>query len=279
MNLNRAQLLTFVLITAAAAALVLLERLFPYNQEQKIFRRGFFDDLVFYHFLQSLVLGLVISFFIQFLDQKASFSRLQLLASRPVWLQLLFFIVTHDFYIYWFHRWQHRSKYLWRLHEAHHSPQQVDWLSGVRSHAFEILINQTVEFFPIVALGAAPEVAAYKGAVSAIWGMYIHSNIDVRSGVLQYFINGPEMHRWHHADDKSAHDRNFATKLAIWDWLFGTAHLPCSRKAQHYGLGYFFPEGYFRQHKFSFRKFERREAGQEMKKAPAAPAPQGTPNG
>jgi hypothetical protein len=38
----------------------------------------------------------------------------------------------------------------------------VDWLSGARSHALEILINQTIEFAPIVLLGAAPEVALIK---------------------------------------------------------------------------------------------------------------------
>ncbi len=76
------------------------------------------------------------------------------------------------------HRWQHSNKYLWRIHEAHHSPKKVDWLSGSRSHALEILINQTIEFLPIVLLGSPPEVIAYKGVMSAVWGMYIHSNLE-----------------------------------------------------------------------------------------------------
>lgn len=109
------------------------------------------------------------------------------------------FFVTHDFYIYCFHRLQHRSNLLWRTHAAHHSVDDVDWLSGTRSHALEITINQTIEFLPIVLLGAAPEVALMKATIDAVWGMYIHSNLNVRSGVLQRVINGPEMHRWHHA--------------------------------------------------------------------------------
>ena len=63
--------------------------------------------------------------------------------------------------------------------------------------------------------------------------MYIHSNIDVRSGWLQYVINGPEMHRWHHAVEVI--DVNFATKFAFWDWIFGTAYLPAA-KPRGYGL-------------------------------------------
>ena len=66
---------------------------------------------------------------------------------------MAFFFVVHDFYIYWFHRLQHRSAILWRIHEAHHATPEVDWLSGSRSHALEILINQTVEFAPIFLLG------------------------------------------------------------------------------------------------------------------------------
>lgn len=256
MSLHQIQFLTSSAIVAAALLLLLLERKFPYNRGQKIWRTGFFDDLVLYNFVQSLLLGLVISAIIAWIDGRTGLSRLRLLTDWPVWLQLAFFVVTHDFYIYWFHRWQHSSKYLWRLHEAHHSSAEVDWLSGVRSHAGEILINQTVEFLPIVLLGALPEVALYKGAVSAIWGMYIHSNLDVRTGFLQYFINGPEMHRWHHANASAAYHRNFATKLAIWDWLFGTAYLPYNYKAQRYGLDYAFPKSYFRQHLFAFRKFQ-----------------------
>jgi hypothetical protein len=69
--------------------------------------------------------------------------------------------------------------------------------------------------------------------------MFIHSNIDVRLGKLQYFINGPEMHRWHHSDDEGKeYQNNYGTKLAIWDWMFGTAFLPNpnERKPIQYGL-------------------------------------------
>jgi sterol desaturase/sphingolipid hydroxylase (fatty acid hydroxylase superfamily) len=249
---------TLALVALAGAAFVLLERRFPYNPAQRVLRTGFWIDFVLYCLVQSYVLGLVIGWLIQWMDATTGWSRLGLVSRWPVLGQLAFFVVTHDLYIYLFHRLQHRSRLLWRLHEAHHSVADVDWLSGVRSHAFEILINQTVEFAPIVLLGAAPEVAVLKGAVSAVWGMFIHANLDVRLGPLRYLINGPEMHRWHHADDPAAYGKNFSTKLAIWDWLFGTAYLPGREKAGRYGLGYAtypeqFPVGYFLQQAYAFR--------------------------
>jgi len=257
MSLGDIRLLNFAFIVFAASILVVLERKIPYNKGQKFLREGFFNDFILYNFFQNFVLGMIISWIIEYIDSIAELSRYRLIASWPVILQLLFFLVIHDFYIYWFHRFQHRNKYFWRIHEAHHSTLDVDWLSGVRSHSLEILINQTIEFTPIVLLGAAPEVAIYKGTISAVWGMYIHSNIDVHSGWLQYIINGPEMHRWHHSNDGSdSHNKNFSTKLAIWDWLFGTNYFPKPKKAEKFGLGDpQYPKNYFKQHIFAFRKF------------------------
>jgi sterol desaturase/sphingolipid hydroxylase (fatty acid hydroxylase superfamily) len=229
------ELLSPCLIAAAAVVLVTLERLFPYEPRQRLFRVGFFTDFFWYTLIQSYVLGLVIKAIIEALDRTSGIFPRHLVSGWPVLLQLAFFWVTHDLYIYWFHRTQHANRWLWRVHEAHHSGKDVDWLSGSRSHALEILINQTIEYAPIVLLGGHPDVALMKGVLDAAWGMYIHSNIDVRAGWLQYVLNGPEMHRWHHADELDRRGVNFATKIAAWDWIFGTGRLP-DHKPRAYGL-------------------------------------------
>jgi len=255
-NMSNAELYSTLTIVGTAFFFIIAERIWPYTKGQKVLREGFFDDLALYTIAQSYILGIFIfTYIINFIDDSTGLSRLQLFRDVPIWIQLLFFLVTHDLYIYWMHRWQHSNKYLWRIHEAHHSPKKVDWLSGSRSHALEILINQTIEFLPIVLLGSPPEVIAYKGVISAVWGMYIHSNINIRTGKLQRIINGPEMHRWHHSTGKGR-NRNFATKLAIWDWIFGTAFLP-ETKPDEYGLKTFFPAHYFKQTLYAFRTFKR----------------------
>ncbi|HTX17380.1 MAG TPA: sterol desaturase family protein [Bacteroidota bacterium] len=246
-----------VIVVLSAAILVVLERNYPYEPKQSFLRSGFVNDLAFYAILQSYILGYIIFFFAKWLDRQSGLSQLHLVSDWPIGWQFFVFFVIHDFYIYWFHRLQHSSKYLWRIHEAHHSSLDVDWLSGARSHSLEILINQTVEFAPLILCGASPAVILYKGVVDSVWGMYIHSNIDVHSGPLQYLINGPEMHRWHHAQEVTEGGINFSTKLALWDWLFGTAHLPRPEKPKGYGLeGVKFPGNYVAQHIFAFRSFE-----------------------
>ena len=255
-QMSNAEFYSFIAIAGTAVFFIVVERIWPYTKGQKVLREGFFDDLALYTIAQSYILGILIfTYIINFIDTSTGLSRLQLFKDVPIWIQLLFFLVTHDLYIYWMHRWQHSNKYLWRIHEAHHSPKKVDWLSGSRSHALEILINQTIEFLPIVLLGSPPEVIAYKGVMSAVWGMYIHSNLDMHTGWLQKIINGPEMHRWHHSTGKGR-NRNFATKLAIWDWIFGTAFLPES-KPDEYGLKTSFPKHYVMQTIFAFRPFKR----------------------
>lgn len=245
------------ILVLSVVVFVYLERKYPYKPGMPLLREGFWVDLIWYTFIQSYFLKIFIfDYIIQPMDGVWHLSRLQLVGSWPLWVQLLFFVVIHDFYIYWFHRWQHHSKLLWRTHEAHHSNKDIDWLAGTRSHSLEILINQTIEFAPIVLLGADPRVIPIKALLDAVWGMYIHSNINVRTGKWQYIINGPEMHQWHHADDRRVFYANFSTKLACWDWIFGTAFLPGDEKPAAYGLYYEYPKDYFLQHLYAVKRVD-----------------------
>lgn len=240
------------IIVAGALVIIALERARPYDA-QRFWRRGLASDLIGYALIQSAVLSLVIHGLVRALDGATGASRHGLVAGWPFAAQLALFVVSHDFYIYWFHRAQHRFALLWRLHEAHHSAREVDWIAGSRSHALEIVINQTIEVAAMVLLGASTDVMLYKGAISIVWGMWIHANIDVRGGWL---VNGPAQHRWHHAIDFVAPGANFGTKLAIWDRLFGTVERRAGKPAG-YGLTEPFPDGFLAQQAHAFRRAQR----------------------
>jgi sterol desaturase/sphingolipid hydroxylase (fatty acid hydroxylase superfamily) len=66
------------------------------------------------------------------------------------------------------------------------------------------------------------------------------------------------MHRWHHTTGKGR-NRNFSTKLAVWDWIFNTAYFPQNEKAQEYGLISSFPAHYLNQFFYAFRPFKKRK--------------------
>ena len=242
-------------ITLWACILVVLERLFPYQKGYRVFREEFWSDLFLYTFAQSYLLSIVIAYLIKWIDAMTGISRAGLVSDWSFGAQLVFFFVIHDFWQYWFHRLEHRTKIFWRIHEAGHAPMHVDWLAGSRSHALEILIAQSFEFAPIFLLGATPEIAIVKGMIDAIWGMFNHSNINVRMGPILYMFNGPELHRFHHDLDAPPGGANLATKISLWDHLFGTAYYP-KNKLPRYGLqeNIRFPYGnYLKQLVFVFR--------------------------
>jgi sterol desaturase/sphingolipid hydroxylase (fatty acid hydroxylase superfamily) len=213
---------------------------YPYRAQKILRRRWFWNDLLFYAIAQSVVVGFLITLFIVSVDERTGWSRLHLVSGWPIAAQLAFFVVSHDLFMYFYHRLNHKVGFLWRLHEAGHSVEDVDFVSGLRSHAFEIMVNQSIEFGAIIFLGGA-------------WGIWLHHNIDVRTGWLQYVINGSEMHRWHHHPEHM--HVNFASKLAVWDWIFGTAYLPRDKVCDRYGLDEpSFPGGWVAQFVAIFRR-------------------------
>lgn len=247
--------------------MVFLERKYPFRKGLPFFREGFWIDFVWYTLIQSYFLKILIfDYIIMPINANwTSFTNLPIhlptnlptIKNWHIGFQVLFFLITHDLYIYWFHRLQHNIKWLWRTHEAHHSVKDVDWLAGSRSHIFEIIINQTIEFLPIILLGADPNVVPIKAFLDAVFGLWIHGNINIRLGWLGKIINTPVAHQWHHADDKIVFYANYATKFSFWDYLFGTAIIP-DRTPDKWGLPYVFPKDYFAQHLFSIKRFDER---------------------
>jgi sterol desaturase/sphingolipid hydroxylase (fatty acid hydroxylase superfamily) len=258
------QLLTITTSILAAWIVVMIvwERLAPYRPGLSLFRDGFWVDLVWYTLIQSYFLKILIfDYVISPMQMHWDWSDWQFVRHWPVWVQVVFFVLTHDLYIYLFHRFQHANKYFWRTHEAHHSNKQVDFLAGSRSHAVEILINQTIEFAPIILLGADPAVIPIKLLLDAMSGLFIHANIRVNLGKLKYIINSPNLHLWHHANYQEVFHANFSTKFAFFDYLFGTAYDPGhapGNEPENWGLYYEYPKDYFLQHAFSVKRFDER---------------------
>ncbi len=260
-NFNHVSLITTIILFGWIAFMITWERISPYRKGLPFFREGFWVDLVWYTLIQSFFLKILIfEYIIGPIEKHYSWKGISFMADWPLWAQVTFFVVTHDLYIYLFHRFQHSSKFFWRTHEAHHSGKQVDFMAGSRSHAVEIIINQTIEFGPIILLlGPLSPVIPIKAMLDATLGMFIHANINVKLGKLKYLINSPELHLWHHANYQEVFHANFSTKFAIWDYMFGTVYFPEHKpgdKPENWGLYYDYPKDYFAQHAFSVKRFD-----------------------
>src|ERR1700743_2195964 len=260
MPLEKVVTITTIILFAWMIFIIGWERISPYRKGLPFFREVFWVDLVWYTIIQSYVLKIVIfDYIIAPLQHGIHWDGFAFFKEWSIAEQVLFFLVTHDLYIYLFHRLQHASKILWRTHEAHHSGKEVDFLAGSRSHAIEIIINQTIEFAPMVILGADPAVIPIKALLDAMFGMFIHANINVKLGKLKYILNSPELHLWHHANYREVFHANFSTKFAVWDYLFGTVYDPGhapGNEPENWGLYYEYPKDYFMQHAFSVKRFD-----------------------
>ena len=173
----------------------------------------------------------------------------------PIAAQVCLMLLAADFPRYWLHRAFHRFAPMWRLHAVHHSPHRLYWLNVGRFHPIEKAVQYTVDALPFVLMGVAPQVLAAYFVFYAINGFFQHSNCEVRLGLLNYIVSGPELHRWHHSERSEESDHNFGNNLIIWDVLFRTRFLPPDREVGPLGLrNRAYPPGFLAQMRTPFVK-------------------------
>ena len=134
-----------------------------------------------------------------------------------------------DFVQFNVHRLLHRVPLLWEFHKVHHSVTEMGFAAHLRYHWMENVVYRGLEYIPLALIGFGIDdfFIVYIFALSV--GLFNHSNLRVNLGVLKYVFNNPQMHIWHHArdwPDKHPYGMNFGITLSVWDYLFGTAHVP-----------------------------------------------------
>lgn len=210
-----------------------LERLFA-QKRQPIFRRQFGTD-VGYYFLASLFTNAVLATLTGALAvaiyRVLPMAVVEFGRHLTLWQRMLATLVVGELGFYWGHRWSHEWPLLWRFHIVHHSPDQVDWLTSTRAHPVDVLVTRLCGFTLIYACGLAQVGGKASIATMALtvftifWGFFIHANLRWRLGWVEWVIATPAFHRWHHTNDEHR-DMNYASTLPLWDWVFGTIHLP-----------------------------------------------------
>ncbi len=245
------------------AVFIPIERIFK-HREQSILRYEWREDLLYFListlFVQALTfLSLAPAMTVLAKTGWASGIR-GAIASQPLILQFLEIMFFTDLVQYWVHRTFHRVPWLWKFHAVHHSAQAMDWLAGSRMHVMEVIVLRGLTTMPMYVLGfAEPALYAYIFFVY-ILSVFVHSNMKLPFGFLQYMIVTPRFHHWHHGIEKEAIDVNFAVHFPLFDWLFGTWHFPSDGKwPAGYGVGgHPVPKGFLRQlwYPFSGKKAE-----------------------
>lgn len=217
----------------------LLESIWPEDRVQPRWRASSKVDLFYWflgYFVASRIAAVVVLTAIVVLIILRVPHGVTAVTRQPVWLQAIEAPLLGDFCGYWAHRILHSVPRLWRIHALHHSSTQLDWLASARVHPLESVWTKMFIVTPFFLAGFSPGIAAFYGPFFAFYPIFIHCNLRWGYGKLGYVIASPAFHRWHHAADEAALNRNFSGLFPFWDFLFGTAYFPKDRKPEAYGL-------------------------------------------
>ena len=213
-------------------------------RRQNFLRKSLLSDLCYYfissfipHLLLIVPLSLAAYVAYHFVPWRIHAA----VAQWPIWLSAVAAFVVADLGFYWGHRWAHKIPFLWHFHSLHHAPEHIYFLISARAHPIDNAFIRVCGLVPIYLLGlGAPEsvkgtmVATIVMLVMTIWGFFIHANLRWRFGPLEWLLATPGFHHWHHTRSE-LRDSNFASMLPVWDWIFGTHHLPAAWPAG-YGI-------------------------------------------
>jgi sterol desaturase/sphingolipid hydroxylase (fatty acid hydroxylase superfamily) len=145
------------------------------------------------------------------------------------WLQLLIFFIVLDFVQWITHVGLHKFPVLWNFHKVHHSVKEMGFAAHLRYHWMENILYKPLKTLGVMLIGGFEPEQAYIVHFAAITiGHLNHANVKITWGPLKYIFNNPVMHLYHHAYDlpKGTFGVNFGISLSLWDYIFGTHHVP-----------------------------------------------------
>ena len=243
-------------IALTAMIFIPLERMLAIRPEQKVLRRGWFNDLV-YWVVNGQIIGLSLAAIVSGIVVMAGWliapSVQAAVAAQSYWLQFIEALILSDIGFYFTHRAFHVVPWLWKFHAVHHSIEELDWLAGARVHPVDQIVTKGVSLLPVFALGFSDVVIGAYMLLYAWQSVLIHSNVRIKFGPLRWVLASPEFHHWHHSKDREVRDRNFAGQLPLLDVLFGTLHMPAGQRPESFGIDTPMQQNYLKQLAYPFR--------------------------
>ena len=130
-------------------------------------------------------------------------------------------VIGWDFLYYWNHRFMHTSRYMWAVHEVHHSSERYNLSTALRQPVADAL-GTSIPYGLLCLVGIPPSAVATARGINLIYQFWIHTEAIDRIGRAEATLNSPSHHRVHHGSQRQYLDRNHGGILIVWDKLFGT---------------------------------------------------------
>jgi sterol desaturase/sphingolipid hydroxylase (fatty acid hydroxylase superfamily) len=216
-----------------------LESLFPLKRIWKMTWRSFVRDLKYLAAGSLTVASVNLTFGLASI--RLNDGHVGPITEWPVSIAVPVTLLAVDVLNYWQHRWSHELKgrlgaFLWRIHAAHHLPDQVYVFMHAAAHPINaFFVRGFVNLLPMYFLGATPETVLLANTVIALQGIVSHCNLDLRAGAFNYLFVGTELHRYHHSAEISE-SKNYAATLSVIDIVFGTFYYRPGRAPERLGV-------------------------------------------
>ncbi len=200
-----------------------------------------------------LMFGLYLAFYTnEYLITQFGYPTTGLGVTTTLVLYTITLTIVNDFASFLIHYIMHKVPVLWEFHKVHHSATSLNPITQYRIHPIELIINNArgIVMFGLVT-GLFDYLSNHQvhkmmflganvfGFIFMFMGANLrHSHVKLRyPKVLEYIFISPVQHQIHHSKNPIHFDRNMGSKLAIWDWLFGTLVLSKNTKHLDFGLG------------------------------------------
>ncbi|WP_225977512.1 sterol desaturase family protein [Nostoc sp. CENA543] len=144
----------------------------------------------------------------------------------PMLSFILSFVVV-DYLYYWNHRLLH-SKWLWQVHQVHHTVTQMDVLGTSRNTIWTSLLIIYLWLHTLFLYLLADPTGYLLGvSLTSALDLWRHSRLLISTNHWLYqFISPwlilPQDHAWHHCSE--TYHCNYGANLKIWDKLHHTYH-------------------------------------------------------
>ncbi len=144
----------------------------------------------------------------------------------PLWyipLSILLYLVLHDTYYYWLHRWMHESKVIRRFHMEHHKSVDTTVFTSFSFHPVESFLQALI--VPVLLSIIPMSVIAIMITLTlmTISAIINHAGVEIypsnkNSSLFRKYIIGATHHDYHHRNSK----KHFGLYFTFWDRLMKT---------------------------------------------------------
>lgn len=147
-------------------------------------------------------------------------------AAYPLWylpVSVLLYLLAHDAWFYWTHRWMHTPRLFRIAHAIHHASRPPTAWAAMSFHPWEaitgaVVIPALVFLIPIHvgALGVVLAIMTVMGVTNHMgWEVFPQPIVN---GALGKWLITASHHQRHHAEYRG----NYGLYFRHWDWFCGT---------------------------------------------------------